>query len=161
KNSQRNKLPARFPQIGTPAQFKEVKEFLAALDFTERSVCQKLGLQSHEKLDLIALSASLADRVAKSEPLNVAIRFFLLGRFVQGPEIKSQFSRSAWAALNSLGLVAMDEDSETNRRCACTVALYPVGELLIVSDRWSNPDHQPIQSFPDIVYPALTKSTSE
>src|SRR5260370_17719198 len=61
--------------------------------------------------------------------------------------------------MKALGLIG--EDSADSKRCFGSVALYPVGDLFIVSDRWSNPDRKPKQSFPDIVYPALTKSTRE
>src|SRR4029077_20251679 len=82
-----------------------------------------------------------------------------LGEFVAIAELESQFPESAWSAMNELGLVA--SDISDNKRCFASVALYPVGPLLIVSDRWFNPDHTPRQSFPDIVYPAMTKSTRE
>jgi methylase of polypeptide subunit release factors len=57
------------------------------------------------------------------------------------------------------GLVSLDK-ADMNR-CFATAALYPVRDLYIASDRWNNPDHTPAQSFPDIVYPALTRGARE
>jgi len=146
-------------EIGTVSQFSALRGFLADAGYCEARICEKLGLPSPEALDIIALSESLKDKVAEANATNTLIRLFLLGEFVAIAELESQFPESAWSAMNELGLVA--SDISDNKRCFASVALYPVGPLLIVSDRWFNPDHTPRQSFPDIVYPAMTKSTRE
>ena len=146
------------PHIGTAEQFASVRDFLAGTGFTESGICEKLGLESAEKLDLVALSEDFGERVAAPQPLNLLIRLFLLGERVPLLEAE-QFLGNSWAAMNALGLI--EEDSRDQSRCFTSVAIYPIGDLLVASDRWSNPDHQPKQSFPDIVYPALTKSTRE
>src|SRR5713101_7961679 len=146
-------------EIGTAAQFAALRGFLAGADYREPRICEKLGLASAEALDIVSLSENLKERVVSPEPLNTLIKLFLLGEFVSIAEAETQFPGSAWAAMNALGLI--EEDSADSRRCFGSVALYPVGDLFIVSDRWSNPDRKPKQSFPDIVYPALTKSTRE
>ncbi len=146
-------------EIGTAAQFAALRGFLAGADYRESRICEKLGLASAEALDIVSLSENLKERVVSPEPLNTLIKLFLLGEFVSIAEAETQFPGSAWAAMNALGLI--EEDSADSKRCFGSVALYPVGDLFIVSDRWSNPDRKPKQSFPDIVYPALTKSTRE
>jgi len=146
-------------EIGTAAQFAALRGFLTGADYREPRICEKLGLASAEALDIVSLSENLKERVVSPEPLNTLIKLFLLGEFVSIAEAETQFPGSAWAAMNALGLI--EEDSADSRRCFGSVALYPVGDLFIVSDRWSNPDRKPKQSFPDIVYPALTKSTRE
>src|SRR5260370_29570418 len=146
-------------EIGAAAQFAALRGFLAGADYRESRICEKLGLASAEALDVVSLSENLKERVVSPEPLNTLIKLFLLGEFLSIAEAETQFPGSAWAAMNALGLI--EEDSADSRRCFGSVALYPVGHLFIVSDRWSNPDRKPKQSFPDIVYPALTKSTRE
>lgn len=146
-------------EIGTATQFAVLRGFLADAAYRESWICDKLGLASAEALDIVALSDNLKERVASPEPLNTLIKLFLLGDFVLISEAETQFPGSAWAAMNALGLI--EEDPSDRKRCFGSVALYPVGDLFIVSDRWSNPDRKPKQSFPDIVYPALTKSTRE
>jgi len=146
-------------EFGTTEQFAALRRFLADIGYREPRICEKLGLPSAEALDIIALSENLKEKVTSAEPLNAIIRLFLLGEFVFIEEAETQFPGSAWAAMNALGLI--EDDPDDGKRCFGSVALYPVGDLFIVSDRWSNPDHKPKQSFPDIVYPALTKSTRE
>jgi methylase of polypeptide subunit release factors len=146
-------------EIGTSAQFAALRGFLADAGYRESRICEKLGLASAEALDIVALSENLKERVASPEPLHTLIRLFLLGDFVSIAEAETQFPGSTWAAMNALGLI--EDDPSDPKRCFGSVALYPVADLFIVSDRWSNPDRTPKQSFPDIVYPALTKSTRE
>ncbi|HXN50531.1 MAG TPA: methyltransferase [Candidatus Acidoferrum sp.] len=146
-------------EIGTTSQFTALRSFLNESGYTEGHICEKLGLPTVEALDIVALSENLAHRVASANPVDVIIRLFLLGEFVSIAEAESRFPGPAWAAMNALGLI--EEDSADRKRCFGAVALYPVGDLFIVSDRWSNPDRTPKQSFPDIVYPALTRSTRE
>src|SRR5258707_11712406 len=146
-------------EIGTAAQFAALGGFLAGADYRESRICEKLGLASAEALDVVSLSENLKERVVSPAPLNTLIKLFLLGECVAIAEAGTQFPGSAWAAMNALGLI--EEDSGDSRRCFGSVALCPVRDLFIVSDRWSNPDRKPKQSFPDIVYPALTKSTRE
>jgi len=146
-------------EIGTSAQFAAIQGFLADAGYWEPRICEKLGLASPDALDIVTLSESLKERVARPEPLNTLLRLFLLGEFIPISEAETQFPGAAWAAMNVLGLI--EDDPADRKRCSGSVALYPVGDLFIVSDRWSNPDRTPKQSFPDIVYPALTKSTRE
>lgn len=146
-------------EIGTSAQFAALRAFLLDTAYWESRICEKLGLASAEALDIVALSENLKERVESAEPLNTLIRLFLLGEFVSIAEAETQFPGSVWAAMNALGLIG--EDPSDRKRCFGSVALYPVGDFFIVSDRWSNPDRKAKQSFPDIVYPALTKSTRE
>lgn len=152
-------MTMNLPQMGTAAQFGALRDFLAGVGYTESGICAKLGLESAETLDLVALAEDFVERVAAPEPLNTTIRLFLLGEYVPLAEAEAEFSGRSWAAMNALGLI--EEDSKDSSKCFSSVALYPLGDLFIVSDRWSNPDHTPKQSFPEIVYPALTKSTRE
>src|SRR5260370_8623248 len=144
-------------EIGTPSQFAALRGFLAAAGDAEPQICARLGLPSTEALDIVTPPQSLAENVARPESLNTLIGLFLLGEFVPIVEAETQFPGPVWAVMNALGLI--EEDSRDRKRCFGPVALYPMGDLFIVSDRWTNPDHTPKQSFPDIVYPALTKST--
>jgi methylase of polypeptide subunit release factors len=147
------------PEIGTAAQFAALREFFVRAGYTERRICEKLNLASAEALDIISLSENLAERVAAPDPLSTLVRLFLLGEYVPIMETETQFPGSAWAAMNALGLI--EKDSTDRKRCFSSVALYPIQDLFIISDRWTNPDHTPKKSFPDIVYPAMTWSTRE
>jgi 16S rRNA G966 N2-methylase RsmD len=145
--------------ISTTEQFAAVRRFLEDIEYCESRICQKLGLASAEALGIVALSENMREKVTSAEALNIIIRLFLLGDFVFVEEAQAQFPRCVWVAMIAMGLV--EDDPADWTRCFGTVALYPMGDLFIVSDRWSNPDRKPKHSFPDIVYPALTKSTRE
>src|SRR6202043_1895448 len=69
------------------------------------------------------------------------------------------FPPAVWEAMSKTRLVLPDP-ADANR-CLASVALYPIRDLFIASDRWCNPDHSPREMFPDIVYPALTKSARQ
>jgi len=147
------------PEIGTAAQFEALRGFLADSGYTQERICELLGLGSPERLDLVMLSRDFSEHVRPPGGLNTLIRLFLLGESVSVEELESHIPGRTWAALNALGLIQECPDDKS--RCFCSVALYPVGNLFIASDRWSDPDYKPMKSFPDVVYPALTKSTRE
>jgi hypothetical protein len=58
--------------------------------------------------------------------------------------------------LESMGLLRSESEGT---KCYATVALYPVGDLFIASDRWSNPDGSPFSIPDDLVYPAFIPNT--
>lgn len=145
-------------EIGSKSQFAALRSFLREAGYTEARICEKLGLPA-EGLDIVTLADNKVTCPPKPGPLDLLSRLFLLGEFVSIADAENQFHGPAWAAVNALGLI--EEDSTDRARCFGSVALYPMGDLFIVSDRWSNPDRSPKQSFSDIVYPALTHSTRE
>src|SRR5260370_1779001 len=140
-------------EIGTPSQFAALRGFLAAAGCAEPQIFARLGLPFTEALDIVTLSQSLAENVAPPESLNTLIRLFLLGEFVPIVEAETQFPGPVWAAMNALGLI--EEASTDRKRCFGPVALYPMGDLFICSDRSTNPDHTPNHSIPDLASPAL------
>lgn len=147
------------PEIGTAPQFAALHNFLRDADYSETQLCKELHLPTAEALDIISLPDSLAEGITSDGPLRTLINLLLLGALVPVSEAEQQFPGSVWAAMNALGLI--EEDSKDRKMCFASVALYPIGDLFIISDRWTNPDRTPKQSFQDIVYPALTKSTRE
>jgi SAM-dependent methyltransferase len=151
-----NKFP---PRIGSPPQFETLRNFLESIGYKEEEICKRLGLPSVDCLDLVALPDPGPVNEARSDTLDIVIRFFLLGQFIERADRDTHFPAAAWEAAEALGLI--ERWGSDSRIYASTVALYPIGDLYFVSDRWNNPDHTPKQSFPDVVYPALTKSTRE
>jgi len=143
--------PLRF---GSPSSFSNVRAFLEDSGYTERAVCQRLDLTApHE-----ALSRGAPE---ESQPIHdsvdLLIRFFLEGACVDIDTLRSFVPAKALESMTELGLV-MELVSRENLYYA-PVSLYPVGDLYIASDRWTNPDKSPFVPQPDIVYPAITKNT--
>jgi SAM-dependent methyltransferase len=147
------------PRIGKPEQFEVVREFLKRSNYREVRIAERLGMPFPGQLDLIALPHELADRLTAKDALDLLIGLFLIGTYTRVADAESKFSGVVWEAMKALGLIA--EHPTDSTQCFATVALYPVGEIYIISDRWSNPDNSEMKSFPDIVYPALSPNTRE
>jgi methylase of polypeptide subunit release factors len=73
--------------------------------------------------------------------------------------LESVFPAHALEAMKDLGLVI--EDPEDPARVCASVALYPVGRLFIVSDRWTTPEGNAPELPDDFVFPAITANTSQ
>ena len=109
-------------------------------------------------MDLATLTDKLdTSGLQESNALNLVIRLFLIGQFVEKIEVDKHIPAAVWHAFCTLGLIR----EQVAGKHFSEVALYPVGKQFFASDRWNNPDDSPKQSFPDVVYPALTRSTRE
>ncbi len=146
-------------QMGTPEQFAALREHFLRTGFSEASIRQRLEVNPKRELDLPALSGRPPVRPKVEDSLDAVVYLFVLGVTLPETEAKSLFPPAVWEALTKTRLILPDP-ADANR-CVASVALYPIGDLFIASDRWTNPDHSPRQMFPDIVYPALTKSAKQ
>jgi len=147
------------PKIGAPRQFTTLHDFLRNSNYGESEIQRRLDLPPSEEMDLIGLPFSLAEKLSNDDPLDLVIRLFLIGASIDRGDAERAFPPPAWEASRDLGLV----ESEANdpEKYFATIALYPVGDLFIISDRWTNPDGSPKPSFSDIVYPALSHNSLE
>lgn len=146
-------------QMVTSEQFATLREHFLRTGFTEESLRQQLDVQPGKELDLPVLSGRPPVKPKAGDSLDALIYLFVVGEALPTAEAKSFFPASVWATLTETHLVLTDPADAD--RCIASVALYPIRDLLIASDRWSNPDHTPREMFPDIVYPALTKSAKQ
>lgn len=150
-------LSNQIPLLGSLRDFALLREFLESVEFRETQICTRLGLSAESDLDLVNVGSwALGDR-GQNDALEVLIRLFVLGETVNTNELVTVPS-AVHQVLLQLGLLFPPQKSDS---FAATVALYPIGGHYFVSDRWNNPDLSARQSFPDVVYPALTKSTRE
>lgn len=152
-------LLTQLPEIGTAADFANMLNLLEAASYFEPTIKSRLEMPSSDSLDLINLGHSSLKYPPQTDLLNLLIRLFLLGEYASDEEIQLLVSPSIRQSLFGLG-VLLHEQSDSGRVFA-SVAMYPVGFGYFISDRWNNPDLSPRPSFPDVVYPALTKSTQE
>ena len=147
------------PVIGSPEQFAALRDFLRQIGYTSPRIGQRLGMATLDELDLSDLPVTLGERLTTYDALDLAVRLFVTGNFVNAAEADLKLTRPVWQAIRSLGLVA--KNPQNAKQFSATVALYPVGEILIISDRWSSPNGSEKKSFSDIVYPALSPNTRE
>jgi methylase of polypeptide subunit release factors len=146
-------------QMVAPEQFAVLRKHLAESGFTEEALRKRLDIQPGKDLDLAGLSGRPPVRPKVGDGLDALIYLFVVGESLPAAELASRLPSEVCEAFRLTGLIVPDP-AYANRRIA-SVALYPIRDLFLASDRWSNPDHTPRQMFPDIVYPALTKSAKQ
>jgi SAM-dependent methyltransferase len=140
-------------------QFAKLREHFVRCGLNEAALRQRLDVPPGRELDLAALSARPPQKPKAGDGLDALIYLFILGESLPAADAQSFFSSTVWATLRQTHLI--ESDPADANRCLSPVALYPIRDLFIVSDRWNNPDHFPRQMFPDIVYPSLTKSARQ
>jgi SAM-dependent methyltransferase len=146
-------------QMGTPEQFATLRQHFLRSGFTEEILRHKLDIRPGRALDLAGVAGRPSPSTRPVDNLDAIIFLFVLGEPLSASEAASFFPASVWEALKQTRLVLVDPN-DANRFLA-GVALYPIRDLFLASDRWTNPDHSPREMFPDIVYPAMTKSAKQ
>src|SRR5271167_1298610 len=146
-------------QMGTPEQFAVLRAHFLQCRLTEETLRQWLELKPGKELDLTGLSTHPPLKRELGSSLDAIIRLFVFGESLSASEVVPLFPADVWQAFTQTGLVLSDADEASN--CVASVALYPIRDLFIASDRWTKPDHSLRPMFPDIVYPALTKAVRQ
>lgn len=148
-----------FLQMVSTEQFTVLREHFLRSGFTEEAIRQRLDIQPGKELDLVALSSRPPARPKVGDGLDALIYLFVIGESLPASDAESLFPPPVRDALSRTRLILTDP-ADANR-CIASVAMYPIRDLFIASDRWNNPDHTQREMFPDIVYPALTKSAKQ
>jgi methylase of polypeptide subunit release factors len=148
-----------FLQLVSSEQFAALCDHFVRSGFCEAAIRQRLDIPPGRELDLAGLSGRPPVKPKAGDGLDALIYLFVVGESLPAADAKAFFPAPVWETLRQTQLIVPDP-ANANRRVA-SVALYPIRYLFIASDRWSNPDHSPRQMFPDIVYPALTKSAKQ
>lgn len=115
------------------AGFDGVLARLAALGFSEQSVCGRLGLDDINDLQLRAAPIYRSERLQPRDPLASAIDLFLLQGMLSADELDQLFDPAQQQALADCGLLGREAGTARMR-----ASLYPVGPDLIVSDHASH-----------------------
>ncbi len=140
--------------LGRSGKFDELREFLRSAGYTEEFLCERFQLERAEQFELDrGKRAPLPEAASAADILTV---LFLAGEFVSLEQAERLMGRDNTGLLNGMGLLAIDP---AGGRCHGTVALYPLADLHIASDRWSNPDDAPFEAPSDTVYPAFIPNT--
>jgi len=141
-------IPLRFH----PAEaFATLRAFLKDAAYSEAAVCRRMGVSS---LAQLLTRKPRASPPAAGDALDLLISVFLLGEFGTRASAENLLPGEVRRAMQELGLLAQDGDSYF-----ATVALYPLRNIYVVSDRWNAPHAKPFTPPPDIVYPAITPNT--
>jgi SAM-dependent methyltransferase len=140
--------------LGQSGKFDELRDFLRSASYTEEFLRARFGLERAEQFEL-----DRAKRAPLPEPASAAdilTALYLAGEFVSLEQAERLVGRDGAGLLSGMGLLANDA---AGGRCHGTVALYPLADLHIASDRWSNPDDAPFEAPSDTVYPAFIPNT--
>ena len=135
--------------------FSLLHAFLTDSGYTERAVCERLGIRSIEQC--LQLGPDPNSSRQFHDRLDLLARLFLIGESVEEQELKRWLPGEVLEASAELNLIT--RSSEQSGSWFATAALYPAYGLQIVSDRWSSPDGRPIQTAVDVVFPAITENT--
>ncbi len=145
--------------MATSEQFAALRELFLRSGFTEEALRQRLDIPPGRDVDLAGLSSRPTSKPKVGDGLDALLYLFVLGESLPSAKAKQLFSLEIWEALEKTGLIQADPKDAS--RCLSPVALYPIRDLFLASDRWSELDRSPRRMFADIVYPALTKSAKQ
>src|ERR1035437_4959287 len=140
--------------LGRSGKFDELREFLRSAGYTEEFLRERFHLERAEQFEL-----DRGKRAPLPEPASAAdilTTLFLAGEFASLADAERLMGRDSVSLLSGMGLLAIDIAGD---RCHGTVALYPLADLHIASDRWSNPDGAPFEAPSDTVAPASIPNT--
>ena len=133
------------------ADFTLVRNFLHDNHYHAPEICERLGV------DRLAMFEGLQPRTeawSHRDALNTLISLFALGESISH-EDAATIPANVLTSLRALGLIT----DLTNERIYAPIALTPVENLYLVSDRWCSPDSTPFTIADDAVYPAITPNT--
>ena len=137
--------------------FAFLRDFLRRSEFYEEPICRRVGMAGlNEFFSNDRARVTLSN---ESDGLGFLIRLFLLGEPLGTGALQPIIPARALEAMKDLGLLV--EDPADHARVYANVALYPVGRLFIVSDRWTTPEGAAPDLPDDFVFPAITANTSQ
>ena len=141
-------------RLGTVDQFARVRELFVRAGFEETPICARAGIASLHDLPV------LEERSAFREPTDAQslfVRLFLDCDPIPWPVVRATLPDADLKALEALGLVHGAHDDSA--MCASTVAIYPMEELFITSDRRHSFDSTASVPPSDLVFSPMTRET--
>jgi SAM-dependent methyltransferase len=154
--------PGTFPLvIGTAQDFARVRSLLNSAGYNEAAVCGLLKIRQMSDVSGVTRE-QLDSNVPNTSTLGVLIRVFLFLHTISAEETRDFIGPEALQSLLALDLFrhsAAEVAGSSNSGYYSSVWLYPIGELVVASDRSDNPEDLSIGSKRDPVFPALYPGT--
>ena len=141
-------------RLGTVDQFARVRELFVRAGFEETPICARAGVASLHELPVREDRSAFRD---PTDPQSLFVRLFLDCDRVQWSVVRATLTLSDLEALENLGLVHDAHDDPA--MCASTVAIYPMQELFIASDRRYDFDSTASVPPSDLVFSPMTQET--
>jgi len=165
----------RLPFEPSP-HFACLRDFLRKSNFYEPSICRRVGMTGLS--DFLSGDRTRITLSGETDTLGVLIRLFLVGESLEAKALESALPAGVVEAMRELGLLIQgptdfapplaplpNREGESGEgapaKMFATVALYPVGGLFIVSDRWTLPQGNLTELAEDFVFSAITPNTSQ
>ncbi len=142
--------------MGTPEQFARLRNWLAAVGYTELELCTAAKVPWLGRM-LALESPSRTVFKTPSDPQSLLVQLFLDGQHVPWTTVRAVLSPEGLSVLTELGLLQSALGNAAD--CVGTVALFPTENLYVVSDRLTGVQASGIGSPPDVVYTPLTAET--
>jgi len=151
--------PATLPlRLDARGAFGRVQDALRNASFNEDTICRVLGIKS--MADVGGVGRTELDLNGTASPsLALYIRLFLLVEPLPHDVVAEAIDRATLDALLALDLLRPQAAATDGEEYYSPVLLYPVGGMLIASDRHENPDGSPFVPPPDAVFPAIFAGT--
>jgi SAM-dependent methyltransferase len=136
-------------KAGSDEQFGIVRRLLERTPYSGAEIAARTGRRPEGYLSI--LPGSLFGGAPARDALEAVTRVFLAGDLIGVEDLAQHLTELEIESLLELGLLARWDGDQG--RCFSPVALYPVGDVWVISDRWTNPDLGPIAAREDSVYP--------
>jgi SAM-dependent methyltransferase len=140
--------------LGHTGQFSELLESLRSTDYTDEFICRRFNLERAEDFEID--HKRRAPLPTPESGADILTALLLAGESVELNTARHFLGAAKMALLESMGLLRYDSGGAG---CYAAVALYPVGDLYIASDRWHAYDGSQFSVPEDIVYPAFIPNT--
>ena len=142
-------------RIGSARQFAEVREFFAAVGYTEPEVCRRHGVSTMYELGSIADRRT--DDGRNNDAVDVLVRLFLDWQTVDLGVVRAHLPPEVIDTLFALGLLVPGEGE--GERVRAPVLLYHTQGLYLVSDAPAVMQPPSMRPAVDLVFPAITHNT--
>ena len=139
------------------SHFAALRDFLRHSEFNEPTICHRAGIAGLN--EFLFENRKWSTFATESDGLGILIRMFLIGEQLGVQVLEGAIPARALEAMKNLGLLI--EDPADNTQLSASAALYPIGCLFIVSDRWTTPYDKAPGLPADFVYPAISTDSSQ
>jgi SAM-dependent methyltransferase len=140
-------------RLGTPEQFDVARRLLAAANFTEPAICERLGIEAFTKFGQTQPGRRIAEQFETA--FDALARLFLECEPMSRKTATELLGEAGMAALEGLGLIVADEEDAS--RVLSPFGVAPTGGLWLVSDRGGELG----TLAGDVVYPAIMENTQQ
>jgi SAM-dependent methyltransferase len=141
--------------MGTPAQFRELREWLTEVGYIESELLAKANVRTLAHLQ--SLESGRQPFGKPTDPQSVLVQLYLDGERLPWGLVESVLTPPGLARLTDLGL--LQPAVADPALAAGSVCLFPAENLFVVSDRLSNMETIGTGLPTDLVYSPLTNET--